>query len=99
MAKKTKNTKQEKSCPLPKNLYLSAKFKDKLERCITSDRRSIEQLQISAARGRNDGRNDLQLSQIKEMALQLPSPALRAYSDPSIFRSDRVRKTAAKLET
>ena len=30
---------------------------------------------------------------LQEMELQAPTQALRAYSDPSIFRNDRVRMT------
>ena len=40
--------------------------------------------------GREDGKNYLLLRQVEEMALQVAAPALRAYSDPSIFRNDRV---------
>ena len=29
---------------------------------------------------------------------QVPAPALRAYSDPSIFRNDRVRKATANVQ-
>jgi len=32
------------------------------------------------------------------MALQVPTPALRAYSDPSIFRNDRVLRTLLRRE-
>jgi len=36
--------------------------------------------------------------QVQEMALKMASPALRAYSDPSIFRNDRVLRTLLKRE-
>merc|ERR1711994_737606 len=37
-------------------------------------------------------------TRVQEMSLKMASPALRAYSDPSIFRNDRVLRTLLKRE-